>query len=519
MLLADLEQRRHERRVVEAGHDDALVGLVERARVPGGVGGDDPPVEAERRQRPAEAAQQLDPPARGRDQDGHGAARFAVGRRHGAASARSMPEPGNSGRVAWPSWLMPSRLDHAAHRRHDDAHVERHRVVLHVPDVHVELIVPGQGVAAVGLRPPGDARSNLVPSGVGRRSSGAGSGWAAGGGPTRLISPRSTFTSVGSSSRLVARSTLPSLVSRASSVSGPSSPGSAVRMVRNLTSSNVAPCRPARCWRNITGEPIVSRMASATATSTGHVTSRTRRRHHDVERPRRDLGHRRSLVDPAASLAAHRCGVSRVGTQRATRLSVGGAVVGDTVDVAGTLESGREAWAHRRWGAAVAALGAADGAAPLAVDDLERLAIALFLTGAEGDSTEAWARAYHACIDEDDVARAARCAFWLGFALDITGTDAPRRRVVRARPAAGRRRRARLRRTGLRPGSRGAGHADGRRGRGGGPLRVRRHRRHRRAASTTPTWRRSAGSASAMRSCCWAGGRRGWRCWTRSWWR
>ena len=99
--------------------------------------------------------------------------------------------------------------------------------------------------------------------------------------------------------------------------------------------------------------------------------------------------------------------------------------MGDTVEVAGTLESGREAWAHRRWGAAVAALGAADGAAPLAVDDLERLAIALFLTGAEGDSTEAWARAYHACIDEDDVARAARCAFWLGFALDITGTDAP----------------------------------------------------------------------------------------------
>ena len=101
------------------------------------------------------------------------------------------------------------------------------------------------------------------------------------------------------------------------------------------------------------------------------------------------------------------------------------AVVGDTVRVAGTLESGREAWAHRRWGAAVAALGAADGAAPLAIDDLERLAIALFLTGAEGDSTEAWARAYHACIAEDDVARAARCAFWLGFALDITGTDAP----------------------------------------------------------------------------------------------
>jgi len=99
--------------------------------------------------------------------------------------------------------------------------------------------------------------------------------------------------------------------------------------------------------------------------------------------------------------------------------------VGDTVRVTGTLDSGREAWARQRWGAAVTELRAADGATPLAIDDLERLAIALFLTGSEGESTEAWARAYHGCLGEGDAARAARCAFWLGFALDITGTDAP----------------------------------------------------------------------------------------------
>ena len=99
--------------------------------------------------------------------------------------------------------------------------------------------------------------------------------------------------------------------------------------------------------------------------------------------------------------------------------------MGDTVTVSGTLDSGREAWARRRWGEAVAKLRAADAATPLAVDDLELLAIALFLTGVEGESTEAWARAHHACLAEDDAARAARCAFWLGFALDITGTDAP----------------------------------------------------------------------------------------------
>jgi DNA-binding NarL/FixJ family response regulator len=95
------------------------------------------------------------------------------------------------------------------------------------------------------------------------------------------------------------------------------------------------------------------------------------------------------------------------------------------VTVSGTVESGRDAWTRRRWGEAVALLRAADAAMPLGVDDLERLAIALFLTGAEGESTEVWARAHQACLACDDAARAARCAFWLGFALDITGTDAP----------------------------------------------------------------------------------------------
>jgi DNA-binding CsgD family transcriptional regulator len=95
------------------------------------------------------------------------------------------------------------------------------------------------------------------------------------------------------------------------------------------------------------------------------------------------------------------------------------------VIVCGTVESGRDAWTRRRWGEAVALLRAADAAMPLGVDDLERLAIALFLTGAEGESTEVWARAHQACLGYDDAARAARCAFWLAFALDITGMDAP----------------------------------------------------------------------------------------------
>ena len=97
---------------------------------------------------------------------------------------------------------------------------------------------------------------------------------------------------------------------------------------------------------------------------------------------------------------------------------------GHTVGVTGTLDRGRDAFRHRRWGEAVAALRAADTTDPLGADDLERLAMALFLTGADADSVEAWTRAHHACLGADDPGRAARCAFWLGFGVDLTGTNA-----------------------------------------------------------------------------------------------
>src|SRR5690606_19594010 len=109
LLLAQLDDRGHEGRVAEPGDEEALVRLVERARVPRGVGGDHPPLDAQRRQRPPEAAQQLDPPAGGGDEDRDGPARRAGGVAHSTSVAPSRPDPGNSGRVAWPSWLMPSR--------------------------------------------------------------------------------------------------------------------------------------------------------------------------------------------------------------------------------------------------------------------------------------------------------------------------------------------------------------------------------------------------------------------------
>ena len=83
------------------------------------------------------------------------------------------------------------------------------------------------------------------------------------------------------------------------------------------------------------------------------------------------------------------------------------------------LNLGREAFEGRAWRDAYAQLPAADREAPLAPEDLERLAMAAHLIGREIDSAEVWARAYQGFLDRDDAARAARCAFWLAFGLLI----------------------------------------------------------------------------------------------------
>jgi DNA-binding CsgD family transcriptional regulator len=97
----------------------------------------------------------------------------------------------------------------------------------------------------------------------------------------------------------------------------------------------------------------------------------------------------------------------------------------ETGPVTGTLDRGRAAFRREAWTEATTALMAADRAAPLPPGDLERLAEALFLVGRTDDSAAAWTRAHHAWLDGGDPARAARCAFWLGFGIDMTGTQAP----------------------------------------------------------------------------------------------
>lgn len=77
------------------------------------------------------------------------------------------------------------------------------------------------------------------------------------------------------------------------------------------------------------------------------------------------------------------------------------------------LRQGRSAFDRNAWSQAYECLAASDAAAPLGIDDLERLAIAAYLTGRDEPSAAAWARAHNECLCLDDIPRAARCTFWL----------------------------------------------------------------------------------------------------------
>jgi DNA-binding CsgD family transcriptional regulator len=85
--------------------------------------------------------------------------------------------------------------------------------------------------------------------------------------------------------------------------------------------------------------------------------------------------------------------------------------------MAGEIDRGREAFRRQAWADAFSRLSSADRKGLLEIDDLERLAVAAYLTGLETESTEVWTRAHQESLRLNDVARAARCAFWLAFGL------------------------------------------------------------------------------------------------------
>jgi DNA-binding CsgD family transcriptional regulator len=88
------------------------------------------------------------------------------------------------------------------------------------------------------------------------------------------------------------------------------------------------------------------------------------------------------------------------------------------------LEQGRADFGRKAWGDAYEQLVAAEEDAPLELGDLELLAVAAFLTGRTEECAEVWARAHNECLRLGEIARAARCAFWLSFGLLSHGETA-----------------------------------------------------------------------------------------------
>ncbi|MDP8961333.1 MAG: LuxR C-terminal-related transcriptional regulator [Actinomycetota bacterium] len=88
---------------------------------------------------------------------------------------------------------------------------------------------------------------------------------------------------------------------------------------------------------------------------------------------------------------------------------------------ADTLDRARDSFGRQAWEDAYARLSAADHQEPLEFEDLERLAVAAYLTGRDEECEEVWARAHHECLRMGDPARAAQCAFWLALGLLLRG--------------------------------------------------------------------------------------------------
>ncbi|MFD4180679.1 LuxR C-terminal-related transcriptional regulator [Rhodococcus sp. NPDC058514] len=81
------------------------------------------------------------------------------------------------------------------------------------------------------------------------------------------------------------------------------------------------------------------------------------------------------------------------------------------------LAQGRNSFLHSAWADAYSQLSAADSDRRLGPEDTERLAVAAELIGNADESSQAWERAHRDWLGSGEIARAARCAFWLGMGL------------------------------------------------------------------------------------------------------
>src|SRR5215510_11750204 len=79
-------------------------------------------------------------------------------------------------------------------------------------------------------------------------------------------------------------------------------------------------------------------------------------------------------------------------------------------------ERGRAAFEREAWQEAFRELTAADRSAPLDPEDLDVLATAAYLIGNDAVFMDAAQRAHHGFLERGNSVRAARSAYWLGFA-------------------------------------------------------------------------------------------------------
>src|SRR5512132_626359 len=89
------------------------------------------------------------------------------------------------------------------------------------------------------------------------------------------------------------------------------------------------------------------------------------------------------------------------------------------------LEQGREHYANAAWAGAFESLKRADLAARLEAPDLELLAQSAYLLGREDEFFVFLERAHHARLDDGDVLRAVRSAFWIGMNFALRGEMGP----------------------------------------------------------------------------------------------
>jgi ATP/maltotriose-dependent transcriptional regulator MalT len=95
------------------------------------------------------------------------------------------------------------------------------------------------------------------------------------------------------------------------------------------------------------------------------------------------------------------------------------------LQTADDLARGRESYARSAWTDAYELLSRAERAAPLSGADLELLATAAHMLGRVDEWLPLLERAHHTYVDEGEMPRAVRCAFWIGINLALRGEMGP----------------------------------------------------------------------------------------------